>query len=375
MSHYLTFVHNNFTYGIPAEMVEEIFFLPQLSPIPEAPDEIIGAVNVRGEIILIMDLNLRFGYESIGFSTKQSIVIIKYQKLKVGIIASKVNKVTTIDDTLITSELLQEQTGDGIPAEKFIAGVVQQEQEDNFILLLQPETLLRYTESQELSLDLDFLELELGVETESIDEENLSLDLELEGTEEIKPNSKLAKKTLFFPQASEYERKLLQKRADELRESSSIKDLSDLIPIAVFSLNKEFFGIELSAVEEFIDFERFTPIPCTPDFMLGNINVRGEVVTVVDIRGEFNLPLGNLNGKHQAVIVNLKGFVMGIVIDHLIGIHRFNINDLRSQEIDDKQQSNSQFLQGFIPYQEQMLSVINLWDMIENGHLIVDEAV
>ena len=375
MGHYLTFVHNHFTYGIPAEMVEEIFFLPQLSPIPEAPDEIIGAVNVRGEIVLIMDLNLRFGYESIGFSTKQSIVIIKYKELRLGVITSKVNKVIEIDEEQITSELLPEQKGDETPAEKFIAGVVQQE--DNFILLLKAQTLLRYAESEELSLDLDFLELELGVETESIDEQNLSLDLEIQETEEIQEEKPNTKKPVFFPTATDYERKLLQKRADELRESSSVKDLSDLIPIAVFNLNQEFFGIELNAVQEFIDFERFTPIPCTPDFMLGNINLRGEVVTIVDIRGEFNLPLGNINGKHKAVIVNVQGFVMGIIIDRMIGIHRLNIEDLRSPDTDDEteQQFNHKYIQGLVPYEKQMLSLINLWEMIKDGHLVIDEAV
>jgi purine-binding chemotaxis protein CheW len=67
MSHYLTFTHNNFIYAVEATSVQEVFFLPELSPIPESPPDIIGTVNLRGNIIPIMDLNLRFGYPPVDY--------------------------------------------------------------------------------------------------------------------------------------------------------------------------------------------------------------------------------------------------------------------------------------------------------------------
>jgi len=59
---YLTFTLDQSLYGINTFLVEEIFFLPELTSIPESPFDIVGVVNLRGEILPIMDLNLRFGY-------------------------------------------------------------------------------------------------------------------------------------------------------------------------------------------------------------------------------------------------------------------------------------------------------------------------
>lgn len=49
MSYYLTFNHNNLTYGLPAEKIQEVFFIPDLTPIPDAPEDIVGVINLRGK--------------------------------------------------------------------------------------------------------------------------------------------------------------------------------------------------------------------------------------------------------------------------------------------------------------------------------------
>lgn len=361
MGYYLTFNYNNLTYGLPAENIQEIFFLPQLASIPEAPKDIIGAVNVRGEIIPVMDLNLRFGYEEIDYHVNDNVVILNHEKLKLGIIANEVHEVSLIDERNITSELPYDVTLTELKQEKFISGVVQKE--DQLILLLDPKKLLRYTESQELSLDLDLFE----IEEESLT--NPEDDTLTEGEKEV------IRKTVFFPQASEYERKLLQKRANNLRESTKLKDFTGLKPISIFTLNQEFFGIELSLVQEFIKFKKYTPIPCTPKFILGNLNLRGEIITLIDIREEFNLQSSGLKEENQAVIVNVDGVVVGIVIDAVNDIYMMNPNDLKLEENTDNESVNQEYLQGVIPYQDKMLGIIDLNQVILGGNLLVDEAV
>lgn len=361
MSYYLIFQYNNLTYGLPAENIQEIFLLPQLATIPEAPKDIVGAVNLRGEIIPVMDLNLRFGYEQKEYSINDNIVILTYEKLKLGMMTNEVKEVIFIDKKNITEELSCDRTITNLKEERFISGMVQEDEE--LILLLEPEKLLQYTESQELSLDLDLFDID-----ENFKDNEESIISEKKEFITIKP-------TRFFANATEYERKVLEKRANNLRQFSKIKDLTGLIPISVFTLNNEYFGIKLSLVQEFIKFKKYTPIPCTPKFVLGNINLRGEIITLIDIRGEFNLSLGSLKEENQAVIVNIEGIIIGIVIDAINDIFMMNSQDLQEEKNQNKQSLNKEFLQGFIPYQDKMLGVIDLTEVILSGNLLVDEAV
>ncbi len=60
-SHYLIFDLNQCRYGVTTSAVQEIFFLPALIPVAEAPPDIVGILNLRGEILPVIDLNRRFG--------------------------------------------------------------------------------------------------------------------------------------------------------------------------------------------------------------------------------------------------------------------------------------------------------------------------
>ncbi|BAQ60406.1 positive regulator of CheA protein activity [Geminocystis sp. NIES-3708] len=362
MSYYLTFTYNNLFYGVTAETVQEVFFLPELKPIPEAPKEIIGAVNVRGNITPIMDLNLRFGYEQIDYNLNDSIVILQWQELRLGILTNQVHEVKFIDEQTITSELSYDNSWGEIPQEKFIKGVV--EDQETLLLLLNVQTLLRYREEQEFSLDLDLFDLPEEQE-KSINSEEI---------ETTKGDLIQFKKTIFFPQANDYERKILQKRANSLRDSIQLKDFTGFKPISVFTLNQEYFGVELSLVKEFIKFSQITPIPCTPNFILGNINLRGEIITLIDIKGSFNLSKSSLKKENQAVIVNVEGVIVGLLVDTVNDIFMLNPQKLISPDNLDTE-INKHYLSGVIPYQEKMLGLIDLTEIILGGSLLIDEAV
>lgn len=362
MTYYLNFTHNNLRYGVPATAVQEVFFLPEITPIPEAPPDIIGTVNVRGTIIPIMDLNLRFGYPVTPYSLNDSIIILNWQELSLGILTNQVHEVRSIDDQLITPELSHDHPLLDFKQEKFISGYLQED--ENLLLLLDLEALLRYTEAQGLNLDLDLDALELLESGEGLTEDAV--------TEE--EAAEVVKSPIFFPEASPYERKVLQKRADNLRQSLKLKDLTGLKPLAVFNLNQEFFGVDLSLIQEFIKFSRVTLIPCAPSFIVGNINLRGEIVTLIDIRSLFNLPRAIASKNTQAMIVNVDGVVVGLLIDAIYDILMLNPKDVLDPSTVESD-LNKSYLQGVLPYKDKMLGLINLTEIILGGSLLVDEAV
>ena len=276
-AYYLFFTHNQLQYAVPATAVQEAFYLPQLNVIPEAPTDIIGSVNLRGEIIPVMDLNLRFGYPPTDYQLTDSIVILQWQELKLGIITNQIHEVESINTTQITPELTYDHPYLDLKQNRFLDGFLQAD--ETLTMLLNLDKLLRYVDESDLSLegDTDLFSLAgLDLEDEAASLDDFSLESpETPESETLEVDIAPIKHHTFWPDATEQQREVFLDRSVRLREALKLRDLTGLKPVSVFKLGQEFFGIDLPLIREFIDYKQIAPIPCTPNFVVGNINLRG----------------------------------------------------------------------------------------------------
>jgi len=81
---------------LPISAVREIVRVPQITAVPNAPDYIEGVINLRGQIIPVMDLRKRFRAESTGFSKKSRIVVVELEERFIGLIVSSASEVLRI---------------------------------------------------------------------------------------------------------------------------------------------------------------------------------------------------------------------------------------------------------------------------------------
>lgn len=99
---YLSFILKNEIYGINVDYILQIIAIPQITPIPNAPEFIKGVINLRGKIIPVIDLRLRFNLEEAPYNARTSIIVIKAtiaeEELFIGVIVDTVQEV--IDITL-----------------------------------------------------------------------------------------------------------------------------------------------------------------------------------------------------------------------------------------------------------------------------------
>ena len=102
---YLTFILGNEEYGIPIKKVKEIIGIMDITCIPKTPDFIKGVINLRGKIIPIMDLRLRFGFESKEYTQRTCIIVVEIDKedtkRQMGIVVDTVSEVVNIQKTEI----------------------------------------------------------------------------------------------------------------------------------------------------------------------------------------------------------------------------------------------------------------------------------
>jgi len=88
-----------------------------------------------------------------------------------------------------------------------------------------------------------------------------------------------------------------------------------VIQWVTFHLDNEVYGITVMQVMEVLRYVDITPVPGAPDYVMGIINLRGNVVTVIDTRKRFSLPSHEINDLSRIVIIESDGQVLGMLVD------------------------------------------------------------
>lgn len=115
-------------------------------------------------------------------------------------------------------------------------------------------------------------------------------------------------------------RSILKKRAIDLaREPEPERDASKIVEIIEFKLGGESYGIELAFVREVYPLKHFTPLPGVPSFILGIVNVRGQILPVVDLRKFLNLPENGMGELDKVIILRDDHIEFGILADAING--------------------------------------------------------
>lgn len=95
---FLTFVLGEESYGIDIKYVTEIIGLQPVTEVPELPDYIRGIINLRGKIIPVMDVRLRFKKPFKEYNDRTCVVVIDIEEISIGLIVDRVSEVLTIPD-------------------------------------------------------------------------------------------------------------------------------------------------------------------------------------------------------------------------------------------------------------------------------------
>ncbi|MDO9450880.1 MAG: chemotaxis protein CheW, partial [Rugosibacter sp.] len=111
----------------------------------------------------------------------------------------------------------------------------------------------------------------------------------------------IAAERVWTPTAEETQR-ILKVRAQALaREPVSAEAADGHVEVVEFLLAHERYAIDLSYIREVAPMENLTPLPCTPAFVLGIVNLRGEILSVIDIRKFFDLPEKGLTDLNKII--------------------------------------------------------------------------
>jgi purine-binding chemotaxis protein CheW len=133
---------------------------------------------------------------------------------------------------------------------------------------------------------------------------------------------------------------------------------ADTREFLTFTLGSEEYGVDILTVQEIRGFDTVTRIPDVPDFIKGVINLRGTIIPVVDLRIKFRL-----EGDHRSftvmIVLNLRGRVVGMVVDGVSDVLRLAPADIRPAP-DFGATLDTRYLTGLGTLGERMLILVDI---------------
>lgn len=145
-----------------------------------------------------------------------------------------------------------------------------------------------------------------------------------------------------------------------LAQSGKAKEGNDqVLQWVTFKLQEETYGINVMQVQEVLRYTDIAPVPGAPMYVLGIINLRGNVVTVIDTRARFGLPPSDVTENSRIVIIEADKQVIGILVDSVA-----EVVYLRASEIDTAPNvgtdESAKFIQGVSNRDGELLILVDL---------------
>ena len=144
-----------------------------------------------------------------------------------------------------------------------------------------------------------------------------------------------------------------------------------MFQLLVFTLSGARFGIETAHVLEATSLRELIPVPCTPNFVVGVVNYRGRILTVLDFRKLFELAGQGVTEKSQIVVVTAGGMVLGIFIDAVEGVIQVPAHEVMPSPVtlsDDRRA----FIMGVTG---EMITILDIPALVQDPRFTVNEEV
>lgn len=144
-----------------------------------------------------------------------------------------------------------------------------------------------------------------------------------------------------------------------MEHATESKQQSPILQWVTFKLGDETYAINVMQVQEVLRVSDISPVPGAPDFVLGIINLRGNVVTVIDARRRINLPPREPDDDSRIVIIEAGDQVVGMLVDNVA-----EVVELRDAEIEPApnvgNDESSKYIQGVVNRGEELIILMDL---------------
>lgn len=334
---YMTFNLSEKHYAIPAEKIVEIVQLPALQILEKLPDYIVGVMNLRGNIISVINLRKFMGITQKKFSIDDQVLIINVKGKHIGIIVDAVNDVLQFSKELLEPLPYKNH-------ESFISGIYKNA--DSLVAFLDLDLILNNIEAVHAAY--------IRFEEDSFTYKNLF-------------NSDPISQEKFKKRAINLQKEI---------KTETYKDNYYQNNFVSFSLNNEMYCLSLQFVREFCKLRTVSivPVPCVPEFITGIFNLRGEFITIIDIKSFLQIEKTKITDKSKIIVIKTPKIQLGLLVDdvfNIVNIPKENLYNNTPSKFDKNNYTSVQIMLD----NGGVMSILDFEKFIEDDRLFVEDAV
>lgn len=388
---YLIFELDAVLYGLQASAVRETLPLPQIAPLHHVRAPWLGALDVRGRLLPILDTRVLLGGAPRRLTLSDNVVLVQSGDDVIGLVVGAVREVRAIParDLEVLPRLQNaSQQNIEVDAEVSAGAVFALARVDGALVQLLRADALRAlanrTAMQTGALPSSALDADADVDVDAPGERALfearahALRLPFaSATGEIalgQGATQSASHDVFAHETPQSETPRATAQQDTAQQ--------DTLQFAAVTIGRERFAISLQWVREFTSRLPVTPVPRGPRDVLGLVNLRGEIVPLLDLRFALQLPLSDgvaaghgpvLNNGHaardlaadsaQIVFVECDGVRLGLAVDGVLDIVSARENQLLPIPVS----TRAAFVRAALFDNEKTLAVLDLRKLLQEG--------
>ena len=309
-------------YAINTENVLEIMKLPALDYPQKLPNNIVGLLKYNNFVINVIDIRFYLNIEVTPYNSNNELLIVKTDEVIFGIITDNIIGILPFDTALI----------DQIPFvdnDMIIEALYKNGQETvSIVNVYSLERLLKEHDSNTVIYDIQSL----------------------------------------FPH-DEASVAIMAKRSKDIIEKSSLGIVSGggqtKDKYISLNLNNDFYCISLEYVKEILKDVSITRVPGTPNFIEGIMNLRGDYITVINIKNFLGLPNNSINEKKPVVIINNNELQLALLVDKVNELFEF-------QEIIQESSPDSYYKCQFI-CDTTLYTVLNIEKITSDKRIVITD--
>ena len=149
------------------------------------------------------------------------------------------------------------------------------------------------------------------------------------------------------------------------------------LQLVIFRLGGEEFGLEVGQVKEIIRMQNITPMPKAPDFIEGVINLRGQIVAVMDLANKFGLGVREKTEKSRIVVVEVDENIVGMIVDEVPEVLRISEDRVEPAPDMIESQVKNEFITGVGKFEDRLIIILDankILDQEEIKQLNIEES-
>ncbi|MFT2110065.1 chemotaxis protein CheW [Marinomonas sp. 2405UD68-3] len=148
----------------------------------------------------------------------------------------------------------------------------------------------------------------------------------------------------------------------------------ELLQYLTFKLIDETYGINVMQIKEVLRYSEIAPVPGAPSYVLGIVNLRGNVVTVVDTRVRFSLPECTITDNTRIIIIEHEGEQVGLLVDAVQEVFYLYQGEIEQSPSVGNDEA-LMFIQGVYQKEEELVILLELNRMFERNDALGIEAM